>query len=205
MNPPPLTANSINFWKNGTKLSSEISGIAFMDGQCNQRLANGSLLILHTNHKQRCPLQRPRKSLRRKLVPIIFPVINEAVTSFLSQKVYLTHTWRRCIRFLLWRNRCVSCTGAWTPAPYQYHQPVKITGKKCLKYYSIRQQLKFLNLTLKQKWKASIELQIIIYNMRSNQDGDGYGLNKIRPCLRILAKTAIHKRQTCLLLTWKLK
>lgn len=29
--------------------------------------------------------------------------------------------------------------------------------------------------------------------MRSNQDGDGYGLNKIRPCLRILAKTAIHK------------
>lgn len=152
-----------------------------------------------------CPLQRPRKSLRRKLVPIIFPVINEAVTSFLSQKVYLAHTWRRCIRFLLWRNRCVSCTGAWTPAPYQYHQPVKITGKKCLKYYSIRQQLKFLNLTLKQKWKASIELQIIIYNMRSNQDGDGYGLNKIRPYLRILAKTAIHKRQTFLLLTWKLK
>ena len=80
-----------------------------------------------------CPLQRPRKSLHRKLVPIIFPVINEAVTSFLSQKVYLTHTWRRCIRFLLWRNRRVSCTGAWTPAPYQYHQPVKITGKKCLK------------------------------------------------------------------------
>lgn len=92
MNPPPLTANSINFWKNGTKLSSEIPGIALMHGQCNQRLANGSLLILHTNHKQDCPLQRPRKSLRRKLVPIIFPVINEAVTSFLSQKVYLTHT-----------------------------------------------------------------------------------------------------------------
>ena len=80
-----------------------------------------------------CPLQRPRKSLRRKLVPIIFPVVNEAAISFLSQKVYLIHTWRRCIRFLLWRNRRVSCTGAWTPAPYQYHQPVKTLGEKCSK------------------------------------------------------------------------
>lgn len=161
-----------------------------------------------------CPLQRPWKSLRRKLVPIIFPVINEAVKSFLSQKVYLTHTWRRCIRFLLWRNRRVSCTGAWTPAPYQYHQPVKILGEKCSKMlfnFNIpddaadRQKLKFLTFNFNRSERPKSKFKIIIYNMRSNQDCDGYGLNKIRPCLRILAKTAIHKRQTCLLFTWKLK
>lgn len=73
MNPPPLTANSINFWKNGTKLSSEISGIAFMDGQCNQRLANGSLLILHTNHKQRLPTPTTPEIVAQEACTNYFP------------------------------------------------------------------------------------------------------------------------------------
>lgn len=150
-----------------------------------------------------CPLQGPRKSLRRKHVPIIFPIANEALNSFLSQKVYLTHTWRRCIRFLLWRNRRVSCTGAWTPAPYQYHQPVKITGEKCSKIlfnFNIpddavdRQKLKFLNFNFNRSERPQSNFKIVTNNMTSNHDSDGYGFNKIRPCLRILDKKAIHKR-----------
>ena len=73
MNPPPLTANSINYWKNGTELSSEISGIAFVDGQCNQRLANGSLRIIQTNHKQRLPTPTTPEIVAQKACTNYFP------------------------------------------------------------------------------------------------------------------------------------
>lgn len=64
-----------------------------------------------------------------------------------------------------------------------------------------RQKLKFSTFNFNRSERPQSNFKIVTNNMTSNHDGDGYGLNKIRPSLRMLDIKTIHKRYTCRLFT----